>query len=622
MPTNLFILKLSAFNSVFARLKLYTIIFLFCFLPATRILAQFKEIDSLKKILPSLHDKARINCLNELSKDYCNHNNAIPHYARTDSAEFCANAAYLEAEDLNYKLGVASAFLNLAEINIVRYNFVIAQNNAEKAIFLFKEMKTEPLLNKAYLTLADALWYESEITREQNTLQLALQYCKKEKDTSDESVVLDWLSECYIWKGDFEKGYEYLLNQINLKKNSSKPSDILDALSRKQDLYNQAGWYDSVASYSNKIVAYRKKMGIDTTGGDVKGYQYFIQRQWDSAQYFNRRNQDVIISNKGIDSIVKERMFLRNDIDMASLYQYQGKYEKAIPIFLKALQWEKEKSCVWWQLEALLNISQIYRLEGKDNDAIHYAQDLLLLAQKTQANYYMLNASKLLWEIYDKKKDSAIAYKYYLKYTEVKDSTINGTYQRKLAVINELTNEQEQQVQIAVLDKDNKIQEDAIHKNVLIKNILLTGVFILIVLGFIIYRVIDLKRENEKLEKIRLRNSLHMEHIENEKNQSVLQNKATELEMQALRAQMNPHFIFNCLNSINRFIIANEAKKPQTILPNLPNSFALFYSNQVNRLLLLKMNCIVYNCIWILKRFVLKYPFNMKLMQMKSIHLL
>jgi hypothetical protein len=36
--------------------------------------------------------------------------------------------------------------------------------------------------------------------------------------------------------------------------------------------------------------------------------------------------------------------------------------------------------------------------------------------------------------------------------------------------------------------------------------------------------------------------------------------KERELEMQALRAQMNPHFIFNCLNSINHFVLKNETE--------------------------------------------------------------
>ena len=42
--------------------------------------------------------------------------------------------------------------------------------------------------------------------------------------------------------------------------------------------------------------------------------------------------------------------------------------------------------------------------------------------------------------------------------------------------------------------------------------------------------------------------------IEKEQQRSL----ARELEMQALRAQMNPHFIFNCLTSINRFILKND----------------------------------------------------------------
>ena len=71
------------------------------------------------------------------------------------------------------------------------------------------------------------------------------------------------------------------------------------------------------------------------------------------------------------------------------------------------------------ELEVLLKYQDMNWKE-KYNNAIHYAKTLLSLAQKTEASYYILNAYKVLWEIYDKKKDSAIAYKYYLKYTECK----------------------------------------------------------------------------------------------------------------------------------------------------------------------------------------------------------
>lgn len=41
---------------------------------------------------------------------------------------------------------------------------------------------------------------------------------------------------------------------------------------------------------------------------------------------------------------------------------------------------------------------------------------------------------------------------------------------------------------------------------------------------------------------------------------ALLQQKIVETEMQSLRAQMNPHFIFNCLNSIENFIMQNEKR--------------------------------------------------------------
>lgn len=45
---------------------------------------------------------------------------------------------------------------------------------------------------------------------------------------------------------------------------------------------------------------------------------------------------------------------------------------------------------------------------------------------------------------------------------------------------------------------------------------------------------------------------------ENEKRLNDLTMQMAQTRQQALRAQMNPHFIFNCLNSINGFILQNE----------------------------------------------------------------
>jgi LytS/YehU family sensor histidine kinase len=56
----------------------------------------------------------------------------------------------------------------------------------------------------------------------------------------------------------------------------------------------------------------------------------------------------------------------------------------------------------------------------------------------------------------------------------------------------------------------------------------------------------------------RQRFRLQLERSGKEKQIAEIRQKATELEMQALRAQMNPHFIFNSLNSINRFILQNN----------------------------------------------------------------
>jgi LytS/YehU family sensor histidine kinase len=67
-----------------------------------------------------------------------------------------------------------------------------------------------------------------------------------------------------------------------------------------------------------------------------------------------------------------------------------------------------------------------------------------------------------------------------------------------------------------------------------------------------------------------------------------LQQKASELEMQALRAQMNPHFIFNCLSSINRFILKNEVEAASDYLTRFSRLIRMVLINSQQSLISLE----------------------------------
>jgi LytS/YehU family sensor histidine kinase len=61
------------------------------------------------------------------------------------------------------------------------------------------------------------------------------------------------------------------------------------------------------------------------------------------------------------------------------------------------------------------------------------------------------------------------------------------------------------------------------------------------------------------------------------------QRKMTEIEMQALRAQMNPHFIFNCLNSINRYIVKSDQVTASLYLTKFAKLIRLILDNSNNK---------------------------------------
>jgi ligand-binding sensor domain-containing protein/two-component sensor histidine kinase len=76
-------------------------------------------------------------------------------------------------------------------------------------------------------------------------------------------------------------------------------------------------------------------------------------------------------------------------------------------------------------------------------------------------------------------------------------------------------------------------------------------------------------------EKFRLR----LERSEKDKLLADMRQKTVELEMKALRSQMNPHFIFNSLNSINRFILQNNRPMASEYLTKFSRLVRLILQN-------------------------------------------
>lgn len=220
-------------------------------------------------------------------------------------------------------------------------------------------------------------------------------------------------------------------------------------------------------------------------------------------------------------------------------------------------------------------------------------------AQAAGARPYIRDALDVYWQVYDKQGKTGLANARHLEYIAIRDSILQDEYLRNIALAIMKDNEEEQQSKIDLLQKNKLItqqrltlQQQQLNKESLVRNILLSSIALVVLLGVIIFRNILLKRRNEKLQ--------------SEKTKTELRQQASELEMQGLRAQMNPHFIFNSLNSINRFILQNNkaqaseyltkfSRLVRAILQNSQASFITLESELESLELYLEMEALRFN---------------------------
>jgi ligand-binding sensor domain-containing protein len=73
--------------------------------------------------------------------------------------------------------------------------------------------------------------------------------------------------------------------------------------------------------------------------------------------------------------------------------------------------------------------------------------------------------------------------------------------------------------------------------------------------------------------------------IQEEKQRSHLKQMRSEAEMKAFRAQMNPHFVFNCMNTIDGYILSNRPAEASAFLQKFSRLIRLVLENSQQNLI-------------------------------------
>ncbi|TMI81120.1 MAG: hypothetical protein E6H10_12150 [Bacteroidetes bacterium] len=290
--------------------------------------------------------------------------------------------------------------------------------------------------------------------------------------------------------------------------------------------YETAGEYQTALSVIQQARPYVNEGPLfkdvwSATIGDI----YRLLGKYDSASYYlNPFNTDADPSLLGRKNLSR-------------LYIDLGDYDKALSLINSLIE-IKNYPADPDSRGVLFTISASACFGKKDyTSALKFAREGLPMLKAGHRKVRMIDNYELLAKIFHCLRKDDSAYYYQTRFYEMKDSIVNRQFLWRLNNYKNEADEEKKTSQINLLNKENQLKDQKLKQQALVRNSLVGGFILLFLLALVIFRNLSLKRKKERAE---------------------LQKKGSELEMQALRAQMNPHFIFNCLSSINKFILKED----------------------------------------------------------------
>ncbi|MEO6613642.1 MAG: histidine kinase [Chitinophagaceae bacterium] len=523
---------------------------------------------------------------------------------------------YEKALTANNKNEIAVSLTNIGNIYYTRSDYSNALKNFQKALSIYQQLIKHDSTGFMYLKIGGVNFYLADLPAQLTNIQNAIKEFEEAKNEKGLAEATKRMGFYYQNMGEWPKATAYFEKAIILYQRLHNQVQLADML---HNAGHSSGFYDKPKSldYLNKSLKLSEKIGYQDGIADnlwLLGYYYkdVVKEIPTAVTYFTKAMEiyekidrkggiaEILLSFAGIYLEEPDSILQKLDISPSQ------KYSKAISNEKMSLQLYTDLKHTSRKQVVILFISQTYEAMGMYDSAFHYYQRWVdgqnkyfntekqkeLTRIETEFKYYKTGDSlKLEKKITDEKlQRQLIVARQQQQQLELNQAELALSNKEKdlqhlayLKMQSDLQNEQlikkqnEKESQLQSVQLKSLTQDKAINKlNQQRQWIYIIAGFILLAMGslYFIYR--------SRLRSVRLEAQLVKEKSALEKKETEFQYKLADISMSALRSQMNPHFIFNCLNSIKLYTTQNDTVAASEYLTKFSKLIRLVLENSRN----------------------------------------
>jgi tetratricopeptide (TPR) repeat protein len=438
----------------------------------------------------------------------------------------------------------------------------------KKAVLIFEQIAFEPGLAAALNNLGAINSRSGDYAEGLQASQRALAIFQRLGNQEAIGSVLNYIGVNYQNQGNYDKAIEYCLQGLEIRRKIQDHPGIAFSLINMGNMYLAADELKSALEYYQQSLAYSQEKGLPSL-------DYALLRLGETYRRLGQYEKALLYLQRIVRTNSNHILALNS---VGEVYFARKEYDLSLKHLLKSLSLV-EKGNDRTRATVLNNISNVYNAQERYPIALSYAQRSLALSRRIGGRQEIKNAAQTLSQIYAGLHDFAHAYEYQNLFISLKDSITSQEYTQRLAILEANLELAKKQAHIETLTQEQQLHRQELKRQAILRNFFIAGLGFTLVLGLVIFRNIGLKRKAELLLKDRLERDLEFERLEKEQKLADYKSRTADLEMMALRAQMNPHFIFNCLNSINRFILKNEPDAASDYLTKFSKLIRLILQN-------------------------------------------